>query len=140
HSKLKSFFEPFDVPAELTKQTGDDSRAESDRSGVQESASQSSTDHTSAGQPSDNRSDEKAVTSETQATSDEEKISSEVVIEEKTVNIEPERPMSLNERLFAQRKNTLSEDKPSTPLAQGLNTPKTPIPKQQRIRDIKSSI
>ncbi|MFB5944862.1 hypothetical protein [Albibacterium profundi] len=140
HSKLKSFFEPFDVPAELTKQTGDDSRAESDRSGVQESASQSSTDHTSAGQPSDNRSDEKAVTSETQATSDDEKISSEVVIEEKTVNIEPERPMSLNERLFAQRKNTLSEDKPSTPLAQGLNTPKTPIPKQQRIRDIKSSI
>lgn len=116
HSKLKSFFEPFDVPAELTEpREGDEGR-------------------------SDAGTDEKAEISEQQATSDDEKISSEVVIEEKTVNIEPERPMSLNERLFAQRKNISSEEKPSTPLAQAANTPKTPIPKQQRIRDIKSSI
>lgn len=124
HSKLKSFFEPFDVPAELTSQAKEGDQAKSGES-----------------RASDANEDKKPVNeSGQQEASDNDKVSSEVVIEEKTVNVEPERPMSLNERLFAQRKGSTSDKKESAPLSQNTNVPKTSIPRQQRIRDIKSSI
>jgi len=131
HSKLKSFFEPFDVPEELAEQATGEINAE------KPTPKASETDRNQLG---DSAKEEKAASVNQQPAEEEEKVTSEVVIEEKTVNVAPERPMSLNERLFAQRKNAASEEKPSLPLNQSAGIAKSPLPKQQRVRDIKSGI
>jgi len=63
--------------------------------------------------------------------SSEEEVVSKVVIEEKSVNVTADRPMSLNERLSEQRKSGVSS---------AVESPKRYQEAPQRIKDIKSAI
>lgn len=137
HSKLKSFFEPFDVPAELANQVTGNTDSEESTSAGEDSNKSQPEDKTEVEPEAKEVAAEKA-DSKTD-NEDQKKVTSEVVIEEKTVSVEPERPMSLNERLFAQRKSATPEEKPVS-FNQSASIVKPTLPKQQRIRDIKSGI
>lgn len=144
-SKLKSFFEPFDVPEELVEQANSDvdDKSENLVAAKKESVREEEVEPAVDKSPEieeERPSEHEGGSAEKAVRTDDGKITSEVVIEEKTVSVEPERPMSLNERLFAQRKSASAGGEQNVPLTPPVYTPSPGISKSQRIRDIKSGI